>query len=253
MGQTYNTRTKSIEQGDYSVVEFAIDKLTNQPVVLKQILEDDIAEAELEITTRLQGQCDNLMKIITTYIDENGYRVLVFPKLNLINIEAFTSINAMKEFLFQMIEALSVMHKFGIVHGDIHFNNIYQNENGNLILADYGCSRFSKMFYKDIESLGLCFLRLLRLHLQVVEDLFADDLLTKIRSKSKGNVTLMQACDLANNMIYCKEITINKVQKHAFLKRKSTIDINSAKMIENLLPNYKATLQQKDQQLPVKY
>jgi len=66
--QTFSARSDSKTQGDNSIVEFAIDNLTNQPVATKQILEDDVAEIELEITSRLQGQCERKKKILFTFI-----------------------------------------------------------------------------------------------------------------------------------------------------------------------------------------
>jgi len=115
------------------------------------------------------------------------------------------------------------MHKFGIVHGDIHFNNILQADNGKLILTDYGCSSFNKMIHKDFQKLGLCFLRLLRLHLQL-DGMFVYELLIKLRDKSYGNTILSQACDLAELMVDCNENTTNKVITHTFLKKKYTLN-----------------------------
>jgi len=189
------------------------------------------------------------MKLIATYIDDDGYRILVFPKLAPIKIDKYTCLKGMKEFLLQIMEALSVMHKFGIAHGDIHFNNILQSNDDKLILADYGCSSFcKKLFYKDFADLGLCLLKLLRLHLHV-NNMFACELLDAIRDKCKGNRYLLEACNCAEIMINCKEATINKVVMHTFLKKEVERDEN---LLQGCVSNVAAVPTTKPTKIPRK-
>jgi len=234
------------DQGEYSYVEFSVDTITNQHVATKVIFDKEIAEAELQITLRLQGQSEHIIKLLSTYISYDGNRVLVFPRLKEIFIEEFTTLNGMKTFLLQIIEALSVMHKFSIVHRDIHFNNILQSyEDGKLILIDYGCSKYSDKLHRDYTNLGKCFLELLRIHLHLKRfsgDITIDDKLKILEENSIGNKKLLEACDIAKSMINCQSSsTIDLVKTHVFLQehvttkymkeRKPLTDISNSSII----------------------
>jgi len=192
----------------------------------------------------LQGQSEHIIKLLSTYISF-GYRALVFPRLKEITIEEFSSLNGMKTFLLQIIEALSIMHKFGIIHRDIHFNNILQSyDDGKLILADYGCSKYSDKLHADYIKLGRCFLELLRIHLNLSFsfDMTINDKLKILEEKSIGNKKLLEACDIAKTMINCNLTTIDLVKTHIFLqesvtktKTKKTKGIKERKPLTNLL------------------
>ena len=45
-----------------------------------------------------------------------------------------------------MIIAIGALHKLGVIHRDIKFENILLNEEGNLVLIDYGLAVFLDKF-----------------------------------------------------------------------------------------------------------
>jgi len=133
----------------------------------------------------------------------------------------------MQEFIYQIMDAITVMHKFGITHGDIHLNNILKSNDGKLILADYGCSSFNTtIFYKDFLRLGLCFITLLRAHFKLEQKFLDHNLLIELRARGKTNYNLMEACDFADILLMCTNTTINKILMHSYLKRDAKMKSN---------------------------
>lgn len=57
----------------------------------------------------------------------------------------------------QILQPLSLMHKLGAVHRDLKPENILLDKEGNIHLADFGCSLpigDASITYEDINNLG---------------------------------------------------------------------------------------------------
>jgi len=129
------------------------------------------------------------------------------------------------------------MHQFGIIHCDIHFGNIlFNTDNNNLILSDYGCSCFSKKFWIDITAVGYCLQRLIDKYFNCNMDRIV---LWELESKAAGNKELLSAIELSKIMINYQSTTIDQILNHSFLKRENIKCNNSYNQnnIENVSPN----------------
>jgi len=199
-----------VADGEFSTIDFAIDITTNNRVVLKRAKESMI-EKELQILTRIQGQTVHLMNLLATYMMDNQ-RVLVLPRLQEFNPSEFGKPSKIKLFLLHIMKALVTLHKFGIIHNDIHEGNILVDNNGNLVLSDYGCSLFTDIFDKDIKCTARLVLLLTSYYFQV-RTRESEYLLPMIRQAN----ALKHLADLLDKM-FLYTITAEQVLAHPFLQ-----------------------------------
>jgi len=206
----------TVADGEYSYIKFAVDIKTQKRVVVKIATEINMGEMELQILTRIKGKSKHLMKLITTYV-LNGQRVLVFPRLQEFIPTEYSTVNKIKLVLNHIMQALVILHSSKILHNDIHQKNLLV-EDGNIILSDYGCAKYTDKFDRDIQ----CTAHLLLL---LVQNYFnfntadPEDLLPVIQKTNEFE----NFYDLILLMLN-GTVTANQVLEHAFLQKKLVDD-----------------------------
>lgn len=135
---------------------FVYQNKTNQRKLIKRVSKNRNDEVFRKIRNK---DIDNLLKIYEVCSDED----------DLIVLEEFIEGNSLLKVLddgplplktacryaYQICNALSGIHKLGIIHRDIKPSNIIINENGEAVLIDLGIARLiSSSEEKDTRELG---------------------------------------------------------------------------------------------------
>ena len=77
-----------------------------------------------------------------------------FELPNLIKDKMLTEAD-IKDIMFQLLSAAEFMHKLWVIHRDISISNILVNKDGDIILADFGQSRYHGSPRRKL-SQGIC-------------------------------------------------------------------------------------------------
>lgn len=87
---------------------------------------------------------------VYSYFEENSTAYFVMEYITGISLQSYLnnnggkiSVNAAKNILFPIMDALSDVHSKGIVHRDISPDNIYITQDGEVKLLDFGAARYS--------------------------------------------------------------------------------------------------------------
>ncbi|MFC1566514.1 protein kinase [bacterium] len=147
-----NTSEKDLGEGTFGKVMPAKmlynGKPTNVAVkIMKNIKPNKLKDVkrEIEAQVKLNG-CKYSMPIYAFGYDiETLTFYIVMPKAkslleDRIRKRDYTDAQ-FKKWMFQLAQILSVMHKKSIIHGDLKPANILLDENDNILLADFGCSK----------------------------------------------------------------------------------------------------------------
>ncbi len=92
---------------------------------------------------------ENIVRV-HRYFEENGSAYFVMDYIDGVSLQTYLrqrggriSWKEASQILFPVIEALSLVHRKGIVHRDIAPDNIYITRNGTVKLLDFGSARYS--------------------------------------------------------------------------------------------------------------
>lgn len=92
---------------------------------------------------------DNIVHVLS-YFEENNTAYIVMEFLDGCTLGEYVQQNGMKtwkesvEIVLHICDALSEIHKVGIIHRDISPDNIFMCENGAVKLIDFGAARFAQ-------------------------------------------------------------------------------------------------------------
>jgi serine/threonine protein kinase len=154
-----------LNHGSFGMVFLAQDTLTNDSVAIKCITKssasqdagfdlavDDNSE-ELALHRRL-GVHDNIVNLIHTFeTDAHVYIVLEFCSQG----DLYEAIRQghgpletehVRQFMLQLVDAVSYMHSKGVYHRDIKPENIFLTEDGAMKLGDFGLATTDKWSYE---------------------------------------------------------------------------------------------------------
>ncbi|KAI9295138.1 kinase-like protein [Neoconidiobolus thromboides FSU 785] len=124
-----------------SKVEFGVSASDFSPLAFKTVYNIKDAERELLFLNSVHG-LPHVVQLLDTFTDNQGHQVLVLPVLKPLKLEKIDLVTVAK-YSKQLLEALEGIHKAQIVHMDITPSNLMSDENGDLVLIDFGLSTFS--------------------------------------------------------------------------------------------------------------
>ena len=136
---------KLLGKGSFGTVWKATDKTTNKDVAIKQICERTHLKSVLAEVSNLKGSIHvNIPKFYECFqVDKGVWLVMEYIKgLNLAQLvhAIELSLRDMAAVCHGVLSALSYLHSKKIIHRDVKGQNILVHENGNVYLADLGCS-----------------------------------------------------------------------------------------------------------------
>lgn len=121
-----------------SKIEFGVRSDLFGQLAFKTVVNQVDAQREIEGLKRVEG-LPHVIQLLDTFEDDFQHQVLVLPvlrplkltKLNLIDVSKYTT---------QLLKALQGVHERNIVHMDVTPSNIMADDNGELVLIDFGLS-----------------------------------------------------------------------------------------------------------------
>ncbi|KAL9082822.1 MAG: hypothetical protein Q9159_006153 [Coniocarpon cinnabarinum] len=154
----------ALNHGSFGAVSMARDTKTGQTVALKCLLKpsaglgldsgiqvDDRSE-ELKIHTRVRSH-PNIVNLLDSFeTSHNSYLVLEYCSMGDL-YEAIRQEKGPKQtdhvrsFMFQLINAVEILHLKGISHRDIKPENIFLTESGDMKLGDFGLATTDSWSY----------------------------------------------------------------------------------------------------------
>ncbi|KAI1189868.1 kinase-like protein [Nemania serpens] len=154
-----------LNHGSFGMVFLARDLQTNNPVAIKCMTKRAAAnEAGLEfavderseelLSHRLLGSHPNIVNLVHSFeTDAHFYLVLEYCS----NGDLYEAIRMgygpletehVRQFMLQLIDAVSYMHSKGIYHRDIKPENVFLTDSGALKLGDFGLATTAKWSYE---------------------------------------------------------------------------------------------------------
>jgi len=145
-------------EGTYGVVFLAKDKRTNECVALKKVktgLSENEKKTGFPITSIREIKIlqnldhENIVRLREVVRSSNiGFVFLVFEYYehdlaSLIDtkMKSYFNISEIKCILKQLVSAIQYAHKHFVIHRDIKLSNILLNNNGHIVLCDWGLAR----------------------------------------------------------------------------------------------------------------
>ncbi|KAJ3057815.1 hypothetical protein HK102_010857, partial [Quaeritorhiza haematococci] len=115
---------------DLSTIDFAIDAVDGEPVVLKRIQDPELAERELTIMkTVASSDVPNVIRMKDSFRDSStGLPVMVFPQLKRFPVGSASAAKmdliTVAKYLRQLLMALAALHELCIAHLDVTPSNL---------------------------------------------------------------------------------------------------------------------------------
>ncbi|KAL7346851.1 protein kinase CKII [Encephalitozoon intestinalis] len=141
------TPIEKIGEGSFSVVYKALDAEAGRHVALKVITRTSSPARVLEELTflkALEGK-RNCMGLLGVFRNEDQV-IAVFPYFKPIDFREFISnagLNDIKQYLYNLLEAIDHVHGNGIIHRDLKPGNfLYNKETGRGMLIDFGLAQY---------------------------------------------------------------------------------------------------------------
>ncbi|ORX89299.1 kinase-like protein [Basidiobolus meristosporus CBS 931.73] len=127
---------------ELSLIEFGVRLVDCFPVVFKTVPSRQLAEKEIEVLQQV-SHIPHVVHIEDSYLDDKGQLVIVLPKLKDLEIGR-RNLRDIQRLIRDLLEALEGLHKDGIVHMDLTPANLMVDQEGHLVVIDFGlCSRCS--------------------------------------------------------------------------------------------------------------
>ncbi|KAK9700864.1 hypothetical protein K7432_011997 [Basidiobolus ranarum] len=138
---------------DLSLIEFGVRLADCVPVAFKTVPSRKLAEKEIEILKQV-SHIPHVVHIEDDYLDDEGQIVIVLPKLKDLVIER-RNLRDIQCLIHDLLEALEGLHKDGIVHMDLTPANLMIDQEGSLVVIDFGlCSRCSSQPHEPCGTPG---------------------------------------------------------------------------------------------------
>ncbi|GAB5366657.1 hypothetical protein AAMO2058_001162400 [Amorphochlora amoebiformis] len=138
-------------EGTYGLVTKAIHHVTGRTVAIKKFKESDCDDqarktALREIRILKQMNHPNIVRLLDVFRKKQKfYIVFEYVENTLLElVEArYAGLDKLevKKYVYQLLQAIAYIHKFGIIHRDIKPENILVSRNGILKLCDFGFAR----------------------------------------------------------------------------------------------------------------
>uniref|UniRef100_A0A093X981 Serine/threonine-protein kinase ksp1 n=1 Tax=Talaromyces marneffei PM1 TaxID=1077442 RepID=A0A093X981_TALMA len=155
-GQLLDRRFRTVaplNHGSFGMVFLAKDTWTGQDVAIKCLtkptsadaspLAIDMSSEELECHTKM-GHHPNIVNLIHSF-ETNVHTYLVLEYCPMGDLYEAIRVNRgpletehVRDFMFQLIDAVEFMHSNGLYHRDIKPENIFLNQDGSMKLGDFG-------------------------------------------------------------------------------------------------------------------
>lgn len=121
-----------------SKIVFGVRSNDLAPVAFKTVFNEADAEREIKLLNFVAG-LPNVIQLLDTFEDDSHRRVLVLPMLRHLELETL-DLRDVSKYAWQMIKALQGIHRRNAVHMDVTLANLMADEEGNLVLIDFGLS-----------------------------------------------------------------------------------------------------------------
>ncbi|OZJ04015.1 hypothetical protein BZG36_03766 [Bifiguratus adelaidae] len=123
---------------DTALVDFGTRIRDGKPFAFKTIKNKAFATREVEILRHL-GTCNNTIWLEDDFINDAKEHVLVLPVLRSVSIVEQGLVDIQRHFK-EIISALAAIHDKDVVHLDVTPANLMQDDEGHLVLIDFGLS-----------------------------------------------------------------------------------------------------------------
>lgn len=152
--------------GEVSLVRYKSDLCNTKLYAMKKILKNNIilknqiehVHSERDILSIISDNNEWIVKLYYSFQDENSlYMILEYvPGGDLMNLlmlkETLTEIEA-KQYICEIIMAISVVHSYGYIHRDIKPDNLLLDNFGHIKLTDFGlCKKIDDVDKDDIRK-----------------------------------------------------------------------------------------------------
>ncbi|KAI9027943.1 kinase-like domain-containing protein [Hyaloraphidium curvatum] len=128
---------------ELSTIEFAWDVVENRHVVLKKVSDAKMSENEIDILNILRAtHVSGVVRLIDSFADEDDENrmVLVFPRLHKLSMRSCDLVDVARR-TFELLTTLNSLSDLRIAHLDICPANLMVDDEGNLVLIDFGLAR----------------------------------------------------------------------------------------------------------------
>lgn len=115
-----------------------------KPCAMKTIKQEEISSGLSELIC--MTYCDSTLPLIDfdIHIEESDFVVnIIFPEY--FSLKKVSS--SKHEIIVKLLKALSDFHSCGFIHCDVKLDNALMNENGDVVLIDYGLSVKSNLYF----------------------------------------------------------------------------------------------------------
>ncbi|CEJ87629.1 hypothetical protein VHEMI04469 [[Torrubiella] hemipterigena] len=163
-GGRYQTLSP-LNHGSFGMVFLAQDLMTNQPVAIKCLTKkSDGADDEQEFAVddhseefalhRSLGTHENIVNLLNSFETESHfYLVMEFCGQGdlyeaIRNGHGPLQTEHVRQFMLQLVDAVSFIHSKGVYHRDIKPENIFLTQDGSLKLGDFGLATTDKWSYE---------------------------------------------------------------------------------------------------------